>query len=112
MRYIFCLPLLFIISACSHPKPQYMAKYHCNNGMNISAIFHPENVSLVIDGIEKQLYQTVSASGAKYATENGLQPETGLIWWIKGNEATMFEMILDHTVTPDNYKEITVCKEK
>ena len=75
-----------------------MSDYACDNGIEVSAKYHPDAVNLSIDGVRKDLYQTVLASGSKYATENGITPETGLIWWIKGDEVTMFEMVLDHSM--------------
>lgn len=112
MKYVLFLSLLVILASCSHSKLLYMSEYNCENEMEISAQYYSGKVELFINGLQKELHQTVSASGAKYATENGLEPERGLIWWTKGNEATMFEIILDHTADPDDYKQITVCKEK
>jgi len=46
------------------------------------------------------LYAVRAASGARYATEQGLKPDHGLQWWTKGREATLSEMILDDTAPP------------
>jgi membrane-bound inhibitor of C-type lysozyme len=112
MKPLFFLSILFVLSSCSHSNTQYLANYECENGMKIAAQYYPDKAELSIDGLQRELYQTISASGAKYETENGLQPETGLIWWTKGDEATMFETALDHTATADDYAKITVCAEK
>lgn len=112
MKYTFYLSLLLVLSSCAQSNVQYRSEYSCDNGMTVFAQYQPDKVNLSINGIQKELYQTVSASGAKYATENGLKPDMGLIWWTKGDEATVFDMILDHTVSPDDYKKIAVCKEK
>lgn len=112
MKYAFYLSLLLVLLSCNHSGVQYASGYTCDNGIKVSAQYYPDKVDLTVNGTQKELYQTVSASGAKYATENGIEPETGLIWWTKGDEATMFEMILDHTVNPNDYRQITVCKEK
>jgi membrane-bound inhibitor of C-type lysozyme len=34
---------------------------------------------------------------ARYSTESGLRPTHGLQWWTRGDQATLSEMLLDHT---------------
>jgi membrane-bound inhibitor of C-type lysozyme len=34
---------------------------------------------------------------ARYSTESGLRPDHGLQWWTRGDQATLSEMLLDHT---------------
>ena len=55
------------------------------------------------------MYETRVTSGAKYATELGLEPEFGLIWWTKKNEGTLIRMIKEHTIKAESYPVIASC---
>jgi membrane-bound inhibitor of C-type lysozyme len=70
--------------------------YSCVSGRTIIATYGDESARLAFDGHTFELHQARSASGARYATEQGLQPDHGLQWWIKGDDATLNEMIMDH----------------
>jgi membrane-bound inhibitor of C-type lysozyme len=77
------------------------AVYRCDSGRQVSARYDntkPDapRARLTMDGKTFDLHQVRSGSGARYATENGLRADHGLQWWIKGDEATLSEMILDH----------------
>lgn len=47
------------------------------------------DVALFIRGQDFALAQTVSASGVRYASADGLEPGMGLIWWTRGEEAML-----------------------
>jgi membrane-bound inhibitor of C-type lysozyme len=78
------------------------AIYHCESGATVTVRYDnsdPASPRARLDykGRTFDMYSVVSASGARYATEQGLEPDKGLQWWSKGNEATLSEMIMDHT---------------
>jgi membrane-bound inhibitor of C-type lysozyme len=76
--------------------------YSCADGRRIEARYDntlpgQSSARLQIDGRSFEMYHVVSGSGARYATESGLRPDHGLQWWTKGDEATLSEMVMDHT---------------
>lgn len=93
------------------------ANYDCDDGKSVTAIYDNNNpkqskVTLSIDGKEYYLSQAISGSGARYTTEQGLNPEQGLDWHTKGPEAIASTMTLDHTAKPEDEKTLFSCKEK
>ncbi len=81
------------------------ATYSCESGRQIRALYNnavkPDPsipaAQLIIDGVVFAFHQIVSADGARYGTEQGFEPDKGLIWWTKGEDATLFETLLDDT---------------
>lgn len=81
------------------------AAYSCESGRQIRALYNsaakPDPTfpaaQLIIDGQVFAFYQIRSADGARYGTETGFEPDRGLQWWTKGEDATLYEMTLDHT---------------
>ena len=74
--------------------------YGCDSGRQVLATYGvgaDGGARLAFDGRSFDLHQVRSASGARYATEQGLSPDRGLQWWIKGETATLSEMLMDHT---------------
>ena len=105
--------------ACAPPvdaAPKVInAVYRCDSGRQVSASYDntkPDapRARLSMDGKAFDLHQVRSGSGARYATEQGLRPDHGLQWWIKGNEATLSEMVMDHTAAGP--KQIDRCVVK
>lgn len=93
------------------------ANYACDNGKTIVAIYDNNNpkqsrLTLSIDGKEYYLTQAISGSGARYTTEQGLNPEQGLEWHSKGAEAVASTITLDHTAKPEDEKILFSCKEQ
>lgn len=88
--------------------------YDCDNGERIQARYdnRTENtsVTLAIDGKSYWLYSVPTASGARYASEQGLQPEEGMQWLTKGNEALLTNLILDHTVPAEEATILARCE--
>lgn len=68
-----------------------------------------KEIKLVINGKERALYRVKSASGVKFATEVGLWEDSGLIWWNKGSEYSLYKMSLDHTSSPEDNVLLTTC---
>jgi membrane-bound inhibitor of C-type lysozyme len=59
------------------------AVFQCDAGKSIHAIFYKQGVHVALSGAEDMfLLQTISASGARYATE-----DESLVFWNKGDEA-------------------------
>jgi membrane-bound inhibitor of C-type lysozyme len=72
----------------SEPRVQYA----CENGWRVAAqyVIDPTGVPLAvvrIEGKQRTLASAMSASGARYLTREGLEPDTRLVWWTKGDEA-------------------------
>lgn len=68
--------------------------YECEGGLPVTAIYGTgpggkPDVALVIQGYDIRLEQTPAASGARYASDIGLEAGKGLVWWVKGDEATL-----------------------
>lgn len=78
------------------------ATYSCDSGETIRASYDNTDAAapkarLEYKGRSFDMYSVLAASGARYATEQGLETDRGLQWWTKGKEATLSEMIMDHT---------------
>lgn len=81
------------------------AAYSCETGRQIRALYNsaakPDPAfpaaQLIIDGQVFTFHQIPAADGARYGTETGFEPDRGLQWWTKGEDATLYEMTLDHT---------------
>ena len=85
--------------------------YACTSGRTIIATYingETSGARLVFDGRTFALYAVRSGSGARYATEQGLKPDHGLQWWIKGDDATLSEMVMDDAAPPA--KVIDTCR--
>lgn len=115
IHHLLYLFIFLCLAAChgGAERALYVTNFTCENDMNIRFEVTPEhtqNAQLFID--EKKvidLYQIRSASGARYGSEQGLEPESGLIIWNKGKEVTLYEMILDDSITAADYPIITKC---
>jgi membrane-bound inhibitor of C-type lysozyme len=88
--------------------------YTCDNGKIIAAVYDnrqadQSKVTLTIDGKTYQLTQAVAASGARYTTEQGINPEQGLSWHTKGADAVASTITLDHTAKPEDEKTLFSC---
>jgi membrane-bound inhibitor of C-type lysozyme len=108
--------VMFVVAALSHVAHAQTniinAHYKCESGRQIAVRYDNTKPAaatalLTFGGRNFNLYQVMSASGARYATEQGLRPDFGLQWWIKGNEATLSEMMMDHTAPQP--KQIDKC---
>lgn len=91
------------------------ATYGCDSGETIVAQYDNSDpdarkATLEYKGQTFPMYIALSGSGSRYATEQGLSPDKGLQWWIKGDTGTLSEMLMDHTA-PDPI-EIETCKVK
>ncbi|SNS40683.1 Membrane-bound inhibitor of C-type lysozyme [Sphingomonas laterariae] len=89
--------------------------YSCTPAMAITARYDnsdatdPE-VKLTIDGTAYDLDLTPSASGARYATDDGRADNRMLVWWTKGHEATLFEG--KEGDRAEDEKTLATCTEK
>lgn len=117
VAFAFCA--LVSLSACAeadNSDEKQRVGYSCDNGFEITAIYYgvPEDA-----GAELQInnryfsFYSVSAEltdgGEKFATDQGLDEDTGLLW-LRGDEsAFLIEMSLDEDVDPADYPLITTC---
>ncbi len=89
-------------------------RYDCDNHWIVDVQYENTeaiaNARLTLNDRELVLYSVMAASGAKYATENGLSEGKGLVWWIKGASGTLYENILDDSVD-DPLVVLTHCAE-
>lgn len=86
--------------------------FQCENGWEISFTTQAENTDtaqLDIQGKRINMHHIRSASGARYGSEQGLKAKSGLVFWNKGNDVTLYEMILDDSTSAADYPIITRC---
>lgn len=68
-------------------EPVAEAMFTCNDDKSIKATFYADKVDLTLsDGRAVELPQTISGSGARYATA-----DDSLVFWNKGNTAFITE---------------------
>jgi membrane-bound inhibitor of C-type lysozyme len=123
-RPLPCLWLMLAASAAFADQPDTPgipaegiidATYECESGQTIAARYDNTNpdaptARLEYKGQTFEMYNVRAASGARYATEQGLSPDKGLQWWTKGDGATLSEMLMDHTAPEPT--EIESCMAK
>lgn len=127
MKRILSVLAVIVISACTAlttpQEQQGYQRYMCDKGWTIQVEhnpqdiggntmipWHDDNVRVTVNGQPFEMYSVAAASGEKYATEQGLTPDAGLIWWDKSNEGVLQAMVLDHTVDPAHYPVIVRCE--
>lgn len=77
--------------------------YRCSDRQVIRVLYDYTTPSapvarVVVKGQTFEMRSIRSQPGsARYSTESGLRPTHGLQWWTRGNQATLSEMLLDHT---------------
>jgi membrane-bound inhibitor of C-type lysozyme len=90
--------------------------YDCDNGESIQAQYDnrtQDSVAiLTINEKTYSLYQVISASGARYASEKGIQADEGIQWLTKGKEAVLTNLVLDHTAPPEDTTVLFRCEEQ
>lgn len=87
--------------------------YECTDRHTVQVIHpDPEHAQVTVSGQRFDMYRVAAASGVKYATEKGLTGRGGLIWWAKGHDALLIEMILDDRVNPADYPLLATCRAK
>lgn len=123
-RYLPCLWVVLAASTALADQPDTPAMpsediidatYECESGETIAARYDNTNpdaptARLEYKGQTFEMHNVRAASGARYATEQGLAPDKGLQWWTKGDGATLSEMLMDHTAPEPT--EIETCTAK
>lgn len=77
--------------------------YRCSDRQVIRVLYDYTDPSapvarVVVKGQTFEMRSIRSQPGsARYSTESGLRPTHGLQWWTRGDQATLSEMLLDHT---------------
>lgn len=88
--------------------------YQCEPSQSIQATYdntdpQKPSVSLTINGKTYPMYSIVTASGAGYATEQGMHEGQGMKWLTKGDSALLVSMTMDHTAKPEDEKTLFAC---
>lgn len=123
-RHSLCLFLSLAASAALADQPDspgmpaedvITVTYQCESGQTVVARYDNTNPDaptawLEYKGQTFEMHNVRAASGARYATEQGLSPDKGLQWWTKGDSATLSEMLMDHTAPEST--EIESCTAK
>ncbi|HWK42656.1 MAG TPA: MliC family protein [Croceibacterium sp.] len=69
--------------------------YDCLPAQRLTATYdnsvEPSKATLVLDGKTYELTVGISASGARYVTEQGRTSGKTLVWWTKGQDGTLYE---------------------
>lgn len=95
-------------------KEAIYTTYHCDNGKSVEASYADGEempaATLIIDDKHYAMYRVVSASGVRYASEQGLLPNEGMQWYVKNGEAMLVAMVLDHTANPDEAPVLLRCQ--
>lgn len=108
LRILFSAVLL---SGCAHFADTESIHYYCNNGKDLYLTPDGDRATVRYDGHEMFMYTVVSASGLKYATEQGIRENEGFMVWSHGEELSAYHLTLDHSVTEKD-KFITSCTLK
>ena len=109
MKYILLSAIL--VSGCAHIGDAERIHYYCDNGKDLYLDPKGDRAEVSYDGHEMFMYSVVSASGMKYATEDGVGEGEGFMVWSQGNELSVYHLTLDHSVTETD-KFITSCTLK
>jgi membrane-bound inhibitor of C-type lysozyme len=91
--------------------------YTCEKDLPITAVYGTDlegnpDVALVVQGQSFNMAETVSASGARYATADGLNPGMGLVWWEKGETALLQQVPSDRIADLAAAQTIKTCELK
>jgi membrane-bound inhibitor of C-type lysozyme len=111
MNHLFKLFFLIILTFGCQKQNQFT--YQCDKGQTIIALYKDDNSAvLTIDGKDYDLYSVVSGSGARYATEQGLNFEQGMSWHTKGDDAILKTVTLDDSAKPEDEVILFSCSIK
>jgi len=89
------------------------AVYDCPPNRTVTVVYNnaatPQTASVTFDNQTYAMTQAMSASGARYTTNEGRSPGMTLTWWNKGNDGMLLEGPTDGSVEE---KQIADCKGK
>jgi membrane-bound inhibitor of C-type lysozyme len=93
------------------------AAFQCEGDFQVTAIYGtgPEgeaDVALVIMGQSLRLQQTEAASGVRYQGIPGLQPDDGIVWWERGEEALLMSFPWQSENPMQDAKVVRTCRLK
>jgi membrane-bound inhibitor of C-type lysozyme len=91
--------------------------YTCEQDLPITAIYGTNaegrpDVTLIIQGQDFSLAETVAASGARYASADGITPGMGIIWWEKDGTAMLQQSPAGEVMNPEAGQTIRTCAVK
>lgn len=100
VAFFVATPLLAEEAAQSLPLQQDSYRYSCDNKKNVTAHYiraetfdKKDSITFLRLDIGNQSYgltEAVSASGARYIGHHGIDLSHGLVWWEKGNSASLY----------------------
>lgn len=105
------------LSAAGKATASKSVAYTCEKDLPITAVYGTDlagnpDVALIIQGQNFNLTQTVAASGARFASPQGLEPGMGLIWWEKGGTAMLQQVPSDKLSDAAAAQTIKTCEAK
>jgi membrane-bound inhibitor of C-type lysozyme len=91
--------------------------YTCERDLPITAIYGTNaegrpDVTLIIQGQDFSLAETPAASGARYASADGITPGMGIIWWEKDGTGMLQQAPAGEVMNPDAGQTIRTCTVK
>ncbi len=103
--------------AASKATASRSVAYTCEKDLPITAIYGTDlmgnpDVALIVKGQNFNMAQTVSASGARYATAQGLDAGMGLVWWEKGETAVLQQVPAEKLADIAAAQTIKTCQRK
>lgn len=109
-------PMLAEVTPAEVSAPN-IVQYDCTPSQLIAATYDNSDATrpkaiLLINDVSYEMYAVVAASGARYATEQGIDPEQGMQWHTQGNTARLVSMSLDHTANLDAEKVLFECQQQ
>ena len=133
MRKLLLPAVLLALAACGQkaeeapapvaPAEPSLAKasrtvaYTCEGDMAITAIYGTDakgnpDLALIIRGEDFRLTPTEAPEGNRFATPHGSLPNTGVIWWEKGDEVLLQQAPSDKVGDPAAGVTARTCKVK
>lgn len=104
-------------AAASKATASKSIAYTCEKDLPITAVYGTDlagnpDVALIIQGQNFNLAQTPAASGARYATPQGMSAGMGLVWWEKGGTAMLQQVPADKISDAAAAQTIKTCTAK
>jgi membrane-bound inhibitor of C-type lysozyme len=88
-------PIAAAPAAAEAAPPTSAIAYDCEPAQRLTASYDNSGATpkatLSLEGTIYELFEVTSASGAKYATDEGRTPGKTLVWFTKGDDGTLYE---------------------
>lgn len=101
IRTLLAIAFIFSLSACYNfgERVRKESTYTCGKNVAIVKLHANDNLTMITNGSKYSLTPSVSASGAKYSTQ-----DDSTVFWSKGDEAYI-------TVNGIDYEDCQIQKE-